>query len=227
MNYLSYLNKLKSELLLFAKGSKSSLYLSDGMPRSGSTLVYNAMRLCLQEVYRETLVSGWVGDLVKLPEAPAYCIKVHGVTSPIYRRATFACYTYRDLRTALVSGQRKFDREPTLDLARSFIKNDQRARRYADRVYKYENIVNDKRSFVEDLIAGLGFKVRASTILSSLNEIRLGTDGAAPATETQMHGGHGTGTKPDDWRTELSKSFLDDLYGAYAWWFEDNGYVIE
>ena len=227
MRYRSYLSKLKSEVLLYSKGCETSVYLSDGMPRSGSTLVYNALRLCLQENYGDKLVCGWVGDLSTMPKATAYCIKVHGATRPVYRKATFTCYTYRDLRTALVSGHRMFNRTPTLALARSFIKKDQLARRVANRVYRYEHIVGNKRELIEDLIQGVGGNADSSRIMSQLSKIRIGNDSTAPELETQMHGGHATGTMPEDWREELSVKFLDELYTNFAWWFEDNGYAID
>lgn len=228
MTIQTYWHKIRNEVLVAQKTISRPLFLADGMPRSGSTLVYNYLRLCLTERYGPTVESGWIGDIKEFPSAEAYCVKAHGVSRLLYSRAKFSCYTYRDLRVALVSGLRKFGRKPNIATCQSFIRKDQLARKHATIVFKYEEILANKRVTIERLIDALEVNTTSSTIEEALSrQITLGISEGERQRDTQMHGGHATGTKDGDWRDVLDGEFLSELHDKYSWWFEANDYPIK
>jgi len=68
----------KSELMnivnLAVKFSNKPLIISAGMPRSGSTLLFNILRDIMLRRW-EGLSSGWSGDIENLDKGSAYLIK--------------------------------------------------------------------------------------------------------------------------------------------------------
>jgi len=105
-----------------AKLSTKPLIVSAGMPRSGSTLLFNILREILVIKWKTRLSSGWEGDFISIPKGSAYLIKTHTL-SHFYRwRARYCFYTYRDVRVAAVSVLRKFGQQITLESIRSMIR---------------------------------------------------------------------------------------------------------
>src|SRR5262245_15346631 len=94
----SLLRKGKFLLDVHRTARRSALVLSAGMPRSGSTWLFNAARLLLrQTVAPDELGSGWVGDWARLPKRPWLLLKVHEYDAFLARRARAILYSYRDV----------------------------------------------------------------------------------------------------------------------------------
>lgn len=74
----------------------SRLILAAGLPRSGSTALFNAARLLLEAVGRP-LTSGWIDDVTP-PVQSTVLLKVHEWHPELARRADVVLTCHRDLR---------------------------------------------------------------------------------------------------------------------------------
>ena len=82
-----------------AHSSTKRIILAAGMPRSGSTWLYNAVRLLLGD--NPDLVAGWVDDLARR-EAALLLVKIHD-PSDLADRADLIFTTYRPLAEVAAS----------------------------------------------------------------------------------------------------------------------------
>lgn len=82
------------------------LFLCAGTPRSGSTWLYNAMRLILTRRFA-SLYSCWIGELdqEKSKNAQAILIKLHGIDEDHAQTADVILTCHRDLRDVAASFQ--------------------------------------------------------------------------------------------------------------------------
>lgn len=201
--------------------------MSGGMPRSGSTLLFNILRLCLKEVARGGLAAGWIEDLLSLPPGKIYLVKTHQFDKFLLWRAKHVFYSYRDVRDALVSGQRKFSIVPSVSLCREYINEYLLARKYADLMLKFEYFTANTEESVAEVVRVLGVNVDVSLIVSQLPSVGVATgkvDGYDK--ETLLHNGHSTGTQSGSWRENLPVVLQRQINDEFAWWFEENGYDL-
>lgn len=115
------ISTIKHWMQLTLKLSFKPLILSAGMPRSGSTLLYNILRETLEIRWGNRLSSGWCGDIFQLPKGDAFLIKTHNIDNYYKYRAKHIFYTYRDVRVASVSSIRKFNDTPSIESIRCVI----------------------------------------------------------------------------------------------------------
>jgi len=205
----------------------ADLVLAAGMPRSGSTLLYNIVRLCLVQLHGEKLLAGWISDIRRSPVRPVCLVKTHQI-GLLYLRASRIFYSYRDVRDALVSSQRKFGLVPAIELCRTWIKEDATARKHASAVFRYEEFTVNQSAAIERVASVLGIDVDVSAVLESIP----GTSTDRSATtgydkQTLQHGGHATETGTGAWRTELDRRLLDSINDNFGWWIDQNGYDRE
>lgn len=204
----------------------SKLYVSAGMHRSGSTLLYNAIRLCLLSRYSK-LSCGFVSDLGTIDKSPVYLIKTHNIYNVLRYRSNMIFYSYRDVRDAMVSMSRKFGKPPTLEMCDAFIEEFIRAKRCSHFIYRYEDFSLDYVALVENVSRDLGILVDLDQIVSGLPRASVGSEETAgPDLQTQMHGGHASGTKACEWRDVWPKALQLEVNNKYKWWFEENCYPL-
>lgn len=213
----------RRQLQFYAKAGRAKIIFSDGMPRSGSTLVFNIARLILQSDPDRKLSTGWVRDARRLPPADIYLIKTHGLNPVDAWRASRIIYSYRDPRDALVSHARKFGTVPTIDTCRQWIRDFDFAKKHAHLMLRYETAMSDLPRTI-DRIAGL-LKMPVDT-----REIAEGLPGD-PAKrrgqdkETLFFEGHRTGTEAGDWREVLAPALQSQISEEFGPWLELHGYA--
>ena len=139
----------------------SNLIISAGMPRSGSTWLYNATRLVLlsSPEFKDDLACGWIDDRNNLAESKNTLIKIHEFDKRLSEQAYYTIYSYRDVRDSLASINRKFGRLPSLDAATHLIKMHDKWTRVADIIVPYEKILSSKKEIITDLAQALAHKV--------------------------------------------------------------------
>jgi hypothetical protein len=208
---------------LMRKLGFARLVLSAGMPRSGSTLIFNVLRLCLEKRYGDALASGWVGELRKLGTAPAYLLKVHEVSPLLRLRSQIIFYTYRDIRDVLVSSQKKFGASPSMGVCRQYIAEYDAARRYADCMLRYETFNADLAGTVGLIAKALGITVVPDEIVAALPSAK-GSDRPGYDRKTLLHQSHATHTEAGSWRQVLSPELQSQIAREFAGWFAENGY---
>lgn len=218
--------KIINVVKIILKLGLSKLVLSSGMPRSGSTLLFNIIRLCLEKKYQNGLVSGWVGDLMELPNGKIYLIKLHGIRRIYTYRASLIFYSYRDVRDALVSVERKFGTTPSIDLCRSYIKEYVLAKKYANYMFKYEDFSDNLESTIHFISKILNIKLDSAEILKNIPSVSLDLLNEGYDKKTLLHGGHSTGTESGAWKNSLSIKLQDQINNEFHWWFKENNYDL-
>ena len=226
----NYLRNIKNSVGLTLRFSKSPLIVSAGMPRSGSTLLFNILKNTLLIKYSDKLSCGWIGDLGKLPKGDAYLIKMHGLSKYYCFRSQFMFYTYRDVRVSIVSEMRKFNREPNIDSVRGRIEQYIIAKQRCDMLIQYEDLITNPSKYTRKIAEKMGIIANHQELVESsfyLHPPNVSLDGKGYSMETLLHKEHFTNTKDDEWRSVLTKEFQEEINAEFAWWFEECGYPLE
>lgn len=197
------------------------------MPRSGSTLLFNILREILATKWHGDLTSGWIDDLPDLPDGKAYLIKIHNLSKFTELRAQHIFYTYRDVRTATISAQRKFGRQPSINRIRNQISEYSKAKRVASLCIKYEELIRDTRHYIVVIADRLEIDIDPDKILTAVTTVKPPSAGATYSRSTLLHPDHFTNTEPEDWRTVLSHDLQSQINQEFDWWFRECGYPLE
>lgn len=227
-----FMNVLKNTLLLITRTAKfflklgtAKLIIASGMPRSGSTLLYNITRLCLEEKYKSSIHAGYINEFSHFPKASVYLLKTHNVSLFLRLRASMIFYSYRDIRDALVSSQRKFNKEPSIELCRSWIEEYKIAKKHATSLFKYEDFTKNVEEAIFIISKNIGVEIDAREILKKTPKVWLDKrNNLYHDKKTLLHGGHSTGTKRGAWKTNLSQEMQEEIIQEFAWWLHENNY---
>ncbi len=227
MSWLPELCRLaKFRLSYWGAARRSEIILSAGMPRSGSTWLFNAARLLL--CASEDPSSGWIGDFACLPKKPLMLLKVHDHDPFLARHARTILYSYRDVRDALASSKRKFATEPTLELARQWLISDRRWREQATFVLRYESMLADPARSVRDLARALKLPVAdADAVCRQLGQVEYQPARAGLGSydrETLLHPGHVTDGRHRSWDGWLDRALVRQIEDECGDWLAENGY---
>ncbi len=206
---------------------RPNIILAAGMPRSGSTWLYNAARLLLQSSVNDAdeLTCGWIGDWEKLPTTNTVLLKIHDFELSVVARSRKILYSYRDVRDALASSVRKFGTTPTLDLARAWLAHDQRWRPVADFVMRYETMIQSPSRVVEQIADVLRIPVRPNDIVEQVESLDSNSQ-ASYDPATLLHPHHITDGRHGTWTDWLSKDLVQQIELEFQEWFEVNGYPL-
>jgi hypothetical protein len=204
----------------------SKVIVSAGMPRSGSTLLFNIVRLCLEQRHGQEVVSGWLGDLQKLPQRRVYLLKAHTVSRVMEYRAAEIFYSYRDIRDALVSAGRKFGTQVSIELCRDYVREYTAATRYASHLFRYESLIADATPAIRQVAVCLGIEVNVQRIAADLpDRDRTPSEGNRDYDPTTLlHRGHSTNTESGSWRTSLAPELQRQIHSEFGWWLAELGY---
>ena len=215
----------KRQLQFFLRAGRARVIYADGMPRSGSTVIFNALRLLLLSDVNCDLQSGWVRDARNLPRANTYLIKTHGMHIIDTWRASRTVYSYRDPRVALVSLWRKFGIEPTIHMFRVWMNEFAFAERHADLILRYETVMQDIPGAVQALAKLVGREEADCDAIAA--EIAGSTgEGRGVDKVTLLHGNHATGTTDDEWRMVLPDTLIAQIAEEFGPWFARYGYPL-
>jgi hypothetical protein len=206
-----------------------SIVLSAGMPRSGSTWLFNAARLLLRE--RSDVSSGWVGEWTNLPRQPTMLVKVHDFDPVLAKHARVVLYSYRDIRDALASSKRMFRTEPTLEAARQWLQWDHHWRSRADCMFRYESAQADPLDAIERLAQALDIPVADPELIQrELMRVEFQPRRSGPGQydrESLLHPGHITDGRHGSWKGWLSPALLQQIERECGDWLVANHYPLE
>ena len=201
------------------------LIFSAGMPRSGSTLLFNMLKLILESEYEGKLQYGWVEEADEIPPADLYLIKTHHLSRMYIWRAYRSYYTFRDIRDVLVSRQKKFKNEPSIGIVRYYIRQFEVAKKNGVRMFQYEKMISAKRQILEELSYDLKLPIEPESILGQLPDpTNAGSETGWHDKDTLLHEGHVTGTKNREWEDVLPIELQKQIHSEFEWWFKKNGY---
>ena len=202
------------------------LIVSAGMPRSGSTLLFNVVRELLMIKWERHLTAGWEGDFLSLPAGEAYLVKTHKFNSFYRLRSNRSFYSYRDIRSAIASRVKKTGETVGIEFVRRQIKQYQIARRHCDGSFSYERLTQDLGNVIIDVAGILGISCDPERIRTKVIQLPLPASECRYSPVTLLHPNHFTQTSPTDWRRLLPESLQKEIVEEFAWWFEECGYEL-
>jgi hypothetical protein len=194
------------------------------MPRSGSTLLFNMLRLILKRKWPR-LSSGWCDDIASLPAGDAFLIKTHALGRFYRWRARNSFYTYRDVRVAAVSNFRKFGHMPSVADIRGMIHQYLIAKQSCDLIFSYEDLTGRTAKVVSSLSETLATPVQAECIVEEVLGLAAISTSEGYSKDTLLHEGHRTGTQDDEWREVLPAGLVAEVNSQFGWWFAECGYA--
>ena len=203
------------------------LILSLGMPRSGSTLLFNIIKNIVENNTNSSL-SAWVGDFrERYKKSDVYVIKSHEFYKPMNKKNTLGFYTYRDLRDVLVSLQ-NIGKSVSFKSINTMIYQYKLAKNNNIVMIKYEDFIQSKELWVSKIAEKLSYQVDPNIILANLPVLKkiVNDEFRFVDPKTQMHKGHGTFVKKNEWKDRVDSKLIDKMYKKYDWWFIENKYEL-
>jgi hypothetical protein len=205
---------------------RSRIVLSAGMPRSGSTWLFNAARLLLRRAEGDGLSSGWVGDWPSLQQGRTVLLKLHDFDAPLVRRADVVLYSYRDVRDVLASSKRKFGTPPSVEAAKRLLEHDRRWRQAARLVMRYESMLADPAAVVKELAEVLEIRnVNSAAVVEEIRALDASATAGGYDRETLLHPGHVTDGRHGSWDGWLDGDLLRQVETECGDWMTANGYL--
>lgn len=216
----------KTDFHLIMKTIRNRLVVSSGMPRSGSTLLFNILREILLTQYREKDISTcWITEIKDQKFTKVYLIKTHFVGRFLNMFGNEKFYTYRDIRTAAVSRKKRFNEEITMKMFDEYIKQYQYAKQIGSLCIRYEDFIANKAEWIEKIANTLKISIDVAEIEHKVDQIKPPKKTSkGHEKSTLLHAGHVTGSNKDDWSEYISEALMAELIEKYQWWFDECGY---
>lgn len=217
--------------------SKPRLYVCAGMHRSGSTWLYNVVRLALmglgEYVYATTAEPVGMYD----PEYPVkqHVVKTHTFRQDLVKNATRVFTSRRDLRDVAASMVRLGNIENEVLPVLKFLHWELRLYLQWSSFSKYESVyedmVQDKLLAVRSLLYKLGM---ALNMEANSNEIHAQVQALrAPPKEAKMYDpttlltpGHFTDGRVGSYKDTLSPEVVRAIEEEFGDWLQEKGYEV-
>lgn len=213
------------------------LILTAGSPRSGSTWLYNAVRLICEQAGGRTL-GGWIGDLDVVGRSGAcddLVIKIHNADPKLARRANFVFSSHRDLRDIGASiremGWAKSDNGVMRQVAKV-----RRAHAFwsaeADLDVAYDAILKRPQKILRRLADILRVPVDDEA-LERINVELKGLSAESGRMTAQhdavnlMHDGHRKDGRAGSWRERMTEELAARIVAEHGDWLRTYGYLDE
>jgi len=210
----------------------SALILAAGMQRSASTWLYNAARLLLTSSpsVAEQFSCGWIGDWEQIPKKNYMLIKVHDFNKSLVDHSKYILYSFRDIRDVIASGIRKFGWVPSEKVADNLIIQHERWMKEADLVMRYETMLHNKESIINDLARLFDIKnVDPAGIANSIEELNYQSQGDKNDMyhKTNLyHSGHITDGRHGSWKGLIDTALIQKIEEKHQEWFIKNNYTV-
>jgi hypothetical protein len=217
---------------IITETTQNILVLCAGMPRSGSTWLYNAARLIFlnSDLTHDITNYGWVGDLYALERKRRMIVKIHDYSDKLCRLEVpkIVLYSYRDLRDALASAKRKWGQNPSIELADHYIKNDIKWQKNSDFIMRYEEMIKNPHAILSRLSDFLSLPgIDVTKIISQINDLSYEGPGKKNQTYNMinlLHKGHITDGRHGTWENFIDKELAEQIMEKYRDWFAQNNY---
>jgi hypothetical protein len=211
----------------------ASLVVCAGIPRSGSTWLYNAIRLLLQHEHGERRVYGaWVDRYDATNASRWHVVKIHDPSEPLAWRAKCVVTSRRDLRDIAASAWKRgwvSDNASTLALLDSIIAQHAFWRPRAAHEMVYERMRSNAASELECLAGALGMSLSQQGILATIAAIdSLGHDDASADdfdSANLMHKKHIMDGRVGYHAQTLPPDLVATINDRYRAWLLTHGYI--
>lgn len=201
--------------------------LTNGMPRSGSTWLYNALRHILSEVTPKNIfLYGWHEDIKERRQVNL--IKAHGINQTLLQEATQIFYSYRDIRDVLASRKRMWGMDPTMEVARSLFVECEFFEKASNYVMRYEDFIANPMAILKDLVRYFDadeLDIEAIQVMLQA-EKKPASDGKPYNKEELYHRGHVTNGQHMTFQGVVSDKLIEQIEDSFGSWFIDHGYPL-
>lgn len=209
------------------------LILCAGMPRSGSTWLYNALRSLLS-LGRRKFYACWIEDFVpaNVGDADTVLLKVHHPDPPLALRADSVFSSHRDVRDVAASGVSMgwaSDVGSIVQFARTAVACHSFWAERAELDVSYEDIVNEPGKTIHGIASRLNIEIddeRLDQIVSELSAAEGPREGSYDPV-TLMHPNHRNDGRPQRWRNTLSEPVRAAIEAEYKNWLLGRGYRVD
>jgi len=206
---------------------KNDVILSAGMWRSGSTLLFNVLREILLSIPGYVISTGYATQTIFNKKADFYIVKLHYFTDYFLDKADYIFYTYRDVRTSMVSAFRMFNEPIQFGNVCKNIENYYIAKEKGVLI-KYEQLVQQPILVTKDILNTLGW----TDILDASVIVRRAVSWRPPLQDNMdsislLHKNHFTNTGDDDWRTMIPLQMQKAISCEFRDWLLECGYPLE
>lgn len=202
------------------------------MNRSGSTWLYNVLRVilsdfCVKESWKFN--SGWIEDIELIDSDESVdLIKLHKFDCSLAARADFIFYSFRDIRDVLASLKRKFNSEPSVKKAEFLLKEDKDWKGVSDYSMRYEDMLADPEKVVLQVSQALNVACnQPEKILDNIKGLSYESEGKKNHLYNKVnlfHAGHITNGGTHTWENDVPKSVIDEIEKRFSHWLKENHY---
>ena len=209
------------------------IYVCAGMYRSGSTWLYNAVRLVLEEAGVVDLSAGWIAERSKILTHKNAVLKIHEFDAHLAVKENIVLTAHRDLRDIAASLQRKF-KNFSMETVRETVEWHAQWARVAVYDLRYENLLTDRMAELRKVAAHLRLPTAATeklpyeAILQKLEGERF-TEKRSTAQRFDavnlLHDGHITDGRHGSWQGVLSEESTAAIESQYKEWLRARGYL--
>ncbi len=204
-----------------------------GIPRSGSTWLYNAVRLLLQRAHNEDDVYGtWIERYDAANAAPWHVVKVHHADEALAWRAACVLTSRRDLRDIAASAWKRnwiSDAASTLAFLDSVVAQHAFWKQRAAHEMAYESMRSEPRCEVAAIARALSLALDDRAIDDTLHAIEaLGHDDSSAEDfdpSNLMHKGHIMDGRVGYHAQTLPAELLATINNRYADWLRSHEYI--
>lgn len=197
--------------------------LSAGMHRSGSTWLYNALRLIMESKVEGDYIKGFVSGNDTPFDVKNAVIKIHVINPDYIEWADKIFYIYRDIRDVVAS----YVRWRGIPMAEEGIDADIKAGiEYMWKAHmsiEYNQIIKEPEKLLFKMGYHLSTKIKPKSILIELEKIKnkklKNTDPI-----TLMRVGHITDGRSNNYKEYLEPEYLSRIEDKYGWWLKQNEY---
>ena len=210
------------------------IYICAGMPRSGSTWLFNAVRVLLKHGGAPDLAGGYVGQMDELLTHGTSIVKLHPFHPGLAAKADVVLTSHRDLRDIAASMQRHYQKKYSAADMNDWVKDQVKWTQYAAYDLHYENMLTDKLTEVRKIAAVLKFSPQTLAKLSYdaiLDEIdgakfkkKFAKDVAYDA-ENRLHEGHITDGRHGSWDNVVPTDYVASIEKEFRGWMSSRGYL--
>ncbi len=204
------------------------LVVCAGAHRSGSTWLYNAVRLILIDSGK-SVYGCFATNYDPKNEAEAHVVKTHNVVDYLKENADCIFTCRRDLRDIVASAVRRglIDESEALPYLEKIMKREYESwKRHSNLEIQYERMIRRKKpDYVKELAQIMGIEdIDPLDIIGKIDSLTVPQSKEDFNEETQLHHGHITNGKYRTWEGTLCKNTVTAIEVKYAKWLKQNGY---
>ena len=205
------------------------------MCRSGSTWLYNAVRLLAKHARVSGLAAGWITDRKKLLAHKNTVIKIHEFDAALASPKNVILTSHRDLRDVAASLSRIFKMVFSIDALRATVAAHDKWSRVADFELHYEDLLGDQMRELQRLARALRLPdavVRRIDLPQVLEELSREKFTEERSTRQRfdsvnlLHDGHITDGRHGSWEGILSAEAVGSIEREFRPWLEKRGYLV-